>query len=230
MKSKLDLRARIISIISSIFTIIFVCSKWLEFESLPYQLYKADESGYTLFDISDFFALLHRYSGEGYGDLSNFFYAGAVAVIIASIIFIFLMLIGKRAGKVYRVIAFITSAVIFVGFFILMMVINDDVKELTYGRVDKIAEAGISPYLMMLSTIITCIFSAKEKNTETTVSASGRQCTSCGALLIDGAKFCSSCGAESDTENQNIGNKYCNNCGKEIAIDSVFCDSCGNKQ
>ena len=48
-------------------------------------------------------------------------------------------------------------------------------------------------------------------------------CRKCGSQIIDGALFCSKCGARQD------GKVACKNCGKEIPEDSVFCAFCGKR-
>ena len=48
-------------------------------------------------------------------------------------------------------------------------------------------------------------------------------CPHCGAEIIEGSKFCSSCGNEINN------GKKCPNCGSNIKDDEKFCHSCGNK-
>ena len=48
-------------------------------------------------------------------------------------------------------------------------------------------------------------------------------CSSCGAAIPAGSKFCPECGAKQSAA-------FCTNCGKEIPVGSKFCLECGAKQ
>lgn len=48
-------------------------------------------------------------------------------------------------------------------------------------------------------------------------------CTKCGALLMEGTKFCSQCGASVIQE------IFCPSCGAKLSSDQIFCTSCGMK-
>ncbi|MEE1100618.1 MAG: zinc ribbon domain-containing protein [Agathobacter sp.] len=60
-------------------------------------------------------------------------------------------------------------------------------------------------------------------------------CQKCGASIVQGCKFCSSCGSlvpdrMLNKEDKVINNnKFCHECGAEIKSDSVFCVYCGKK-
>ncbi len=217
---KVKTSARIVSIISSILTIVFVCGKWFEFK----WFYSSGGSKYTIFDISDFFEFLSDWANSDYEILAGFFSVCAAAVIIISIIFIILMLLGKPAGKAHRVIAFIASAVVFGGFLILLAVIDDEVKRYTSRGLSSISNFRIEPYLMIVTTIITCIFSGKKIDVDS--AADVTICEKCSARLPENARFCTSCGAEVVKNVQNDFVIYCSECGTAIDMNSSFCGSC----
>ncbi len=52
------------------------------------------------------------------------------------------------------------------------------------------------------------------------VVVSGTTCSNCGALIMDGAKFCHVCGKP-------VGPATCPKCGKEVPEGAKFCPSCG---
>ena len=55
-------------------------------------------------------------------------------------------------------------------------------------------------------------------------------CRNCGAHVTDGAKFCSSCGAQQATAVPSVSTELlCPFCGVKLELDSVFCDECGHK-
>lgn len=51
---------------------------------------------------------------------------------------------------------------------------------------------------------------------------SGAKCPSCGAAVMDGAKFCSQCGKP-------LGGKFCPGCGTALRGNPKFCPECGQK-
>jgi hypothetical protein len=53
-------------------------------------------------------------------------------------------------------------------------------------------------------------------------------CNNCGAPVSDGAKFCSSCGAQQQAAVPSVSTEpVCPFCGEMLEPDSVFCDNCG---
>jgi len=55
-------------------------------------------------------------------------------------------------------------------------------------------------------------------------------CNNCGAPVSDGAKFCSSCGAQQQAVVPSvITEPICPYCGEKLEPDSVFCDNCGQR-
>ena len=55
-------------------------------------------------------------------------------------------------------------------------------------------------------------------------------CHNCGAHVTDGAKFCSSCGAQQVSAVPSVITEIiCPSCGEKIEPDSVFCEKCGHK-
>ena len=56
------------------------------------------------------------------------------------------------------------------------------------------------------------------------------KCTSCGAIIEDGTKFCYKCGAPvTQTQEQFVQKPpvFCHQCGTELFSDDSFCPSCG---
>ena len=51
-------------------------------------------------------------------------------------------------------------------------------------------------------------------------------CRKCGALLNEGAKFCSQCGTEVKAPEPEV--KYCEKCGAVLKDVAVFCSQCGS--
>ncbi len=45
-------------------------------------------------------------------------------------------------------------------------------------------------------------------------------CTSCGAQLKPGSRFCENCGAKNTPQ-------FCENCGAKLRQGAIFCESCG---
>jgi len=196
MKSKLSFKSRILSIIASIFAMVFIFNDWIEFETLPYQLYRADESGYGIFDIVDFFDLISQYGGdeEMYSFISALFNIGAVVVIIISAIIILMMLFGKRVNKGIGVVYLIASIGLIVLSLSLSGIINDDISNLTNGRVDKIVELAAAPYLVVICTIVSFIFATGKEKAVMVANTVKRYCSNCGEEATDGASFCVKCG------------------------------------
>ncbi len=58
-----------------------------------------------------------------------------------------------------------------------------------------------------------------------TVAPSGNACIECNAALDEGAKFCSSCGTK-----QEVKPVFCSNCGSKQAAGTKFCSNCGQEQ
>ena len=61
------------------------------------------------------------------------------------------------------------------------------------------------------------------------VPLSAERCEKCGASLVKGSRFCSSCGTpvpENAPEKKSV---FCPYCGKELPADSTFCLICGKK-
>ena len=56
-------------------------------------------------------------------------------------------------------------------------------------------------------------------------SSESKFCSSCGARLDEGARFCSKCGRPVSAPAK----KLCPSCGKEDKPDDAFCSSCGSK-
>ena len=60
-----------------------------------------------------------------------------------------------------------------------------------------------------------------------------KDCTSCGAELVEGASFCASCGAPTEAEAQgpthsgDTGPSRCPSCGGDVAEGISFCATCG---
>lgn len=55
-------------------------------------------------------------------------------------------------------------------------------------------------------------------------------CQECGARISDGARFCSSCGAQQGAAVPSVITELtCPYCGEKLDSDSVFCDNCGRK-
>lgn len=67
---------------------------------------------------------------------------------------------------------------------------------------------------------------AAEKDSQnTTSSSSAANCTSCGANILVGQKFCSSCGTRIPEEEPHI--HKCLSCGTELSENQAFCPMCG---
>lgn len=54
-----------------------------------------------------------------------------------------------------------------------------------------------------------------------------KHCTHCGAEIADGAKFCSSCGANTGVSGDN--KKHCTHCGALLPNNAMYCSSCGKE-
>ena len=55
-----------------------------------------------------------------------------------------------------------------------------------------------------------------------------RKCPKCETVLVDGARFCSSCGLFVEPEQPMMKTKYCIQCGAEVDVKQNFCPNCGN--
>ena len=55
------------------------------------------------------------------------------------------------------------------------------------------------------------------------------KCNNCGADLADNAKFCTSCGANVESQRLQVRPKYCPYCGRQLPADACFCTYCGQR-
>lgn len=229
MKKVLSIKDRLITIITGILSIVFVCGKWLEINTLPYQLYRVDKRTYTIFDISDFFDFIRSYGDSGtYGLLSDIFFFGAVAVIIYACAYILMMLAGKPMWTEVRVLSVITSLFLLAVFLGAVFTVNKDMRDLTRGAADNVVQAGTASYMTLAAMAVSAIFSGGSRAVNYTAKPPQIKCAGCGADMPAGVRFCSSCGMQlkKDTDAP----MYCTQCGSKIEEGTAFCSSCGKRQ
>lgn len=62
-----------------------------------------------------------------------------------------------------------------------------------------------------------------------TLKEQGRKCPKCGALLSEGAIFCSGCGEKVEEIQESVSVKCCPQCGVPIKEGAKFCVKCGKR-
>lgn len=104
----------------------------------------------------------------------------------------------------------------------------DDFEDGFAGMFGEVREAqgNIQDYRQQIEEIRNA-----RSNEENKVPASGK-CPNCGAELLDGMRFCRSCGKPVPQPEEPSGaaeDKYCPGCGEKLAADALFCEKCGTK-
>ena len=225
---------KVVAVVSAVFAILMISGKWLNLYQIPMIFGDSIPHRYSLFDISDFLDIFNMYlDNSNLGFYVTLFSVGATIAIILNVTVIIFSLVNFGATKTFAGVAAAVGIIIAVVFLGAVHQINAEMKEATYGGVEKLLKTTSSPYWLIVFSILQnvgCRLKSKGNNTgilSSPASAAKRKCLQCGAEIGSDSVFCNSCGAKVETQESN--NKFCTECGAEIPADAAFCTKCGCK-
>lgn len=238
-KQKVSLFGKILTSFSCIMAIVMVAGKWLELNQIPMLLKNSVQDKYSLFEITDFLDEFNFYLDNSDIKLySAILGIGAVVVIVLSIIGIITVFVNGSAAKGVAGAETVVSVILVCVFIGSIIYINGKMDEVTYGGIDKLLKSTARPLLLALFSILSVVGTGLKGKTVqpktmpivSNGAMSTSHCTSCGAEMPAGVKFCVQCGKSAeDAVTVSADERYCTSCGAKIASNMRFCTSCGAK-
>lgn len=231
-KQNISLTGKIITVFASILSIITVSGKWLNLRRIPMIFGTSVPHKYSLYDISEFLDKFDMYlHTDSFRFFATFFSVSATVVIILSVLNVILVLIDKKIVKVSAVLTAVVSIAAAAVFLIAVRRINMDMREATYGGINKLLGTTAKPYWLILFSVasnVGCCLKQKKTNvlSESNDNEPKRVCVQCGAETERGSAFCTSCGAQVVEQTSEW---FCTNCGAKMPDNAAFCTECGNK-
>ncbi len=246
-KTKISLAGKIITLLASLFAILFVSGKWLDIQQVTLIFGDSVQRKYSLFEIADFLDAFNFYlESDDVQAFAYFFAVGAALVILLCVVNVILTFLDNHTVKVLTIIAAVIGVIVAAVFLISLNEINSEVKEATYGGIYKLLKSTAKPFLTPLFLIVECVGVRLEEKGAPAYNrfTSQAKCPYCGAPAAPGSAFCTNCGKNISVNTaQSVGaanlsansgaaqspKQFCDQCGQKNTSMSNFCIYCGNK-
>ncbi|MCH5184789.1 MAG: zinc ribbon domain-containing protein [Oscillospiraceae bacterium] len=239
---------KIIPIVLSVLTMVFVAGKWLNLYQIPMIFGDSVQHKYSLFEISEFINTINSYINSDNLNSFSKLMAGGAAVTIISLAFSIVFILFRGPEFILE----ITTAVpVFLCFVLVscfcgtVVYVNESFNEASHGLVKELLRWTSGPFLAFGTSLLLYgylkIKSLLRKFQEREEQPRGGknslpqgqcECVKCGANLgIDDA-FCKYCGTPKKIYPINAAANnggFCASCGAKLPVNSVFCESCGAK-
>ncbi len=197
-EKKISIFGKVLAAGFSLLSIIFTFSKWLELNQIPYLLKNRVQDKYSLFEIESFLDDVRQYVDNETLEFYSIALPVLAAIIAAAaLVTIILTLTDKRAAVGVAAVR-LAAVLLLSGLFLhAVYAVNTEVSDYSFGIMDEFIKATMSPWLLIVSSVISLIGGClKPKTRAVGIGSAARFCTGCGAEIKSGEKFCTSCGTK----------------------------------